>query len=253
MLHSQYSDRLSEAVIRAAVHWESVHRDQTPLQRQRRGLTIAISRQSGTAGEAIARAVGSQMNWPVFDHELLRRIADEMQVRIELLESVDERHQSWLLESIEALAPNSTVSETSYLRHMVETICSLAAHGHCVIVGRGAAQFLPQATTLRVRIVAPPEDRIATVQAEQKLTHRQAERIMTTRERQRIAFVKEHFHKDPTLMWHYDLVLNTHQLSLEDCAELIVVAAKMRDERTSEHSASRPATAAQNPSPAGRG
>jgi len=112
---------------------------------------------------------------------------------------------------------------------MIETICSLAAHGNCVIVGRGAAQFLPTAKTLRVRIVAPAADRIAAVAHEQQLSQREAERWMTTRERQRIAFVKEHFRKDATQPWQYDLVLNTEQLSIHDCAELIVAAAKMRN------------------------
>ena len=231
MLHTEYGDRLPEAIVRAAGHWDALHRGASDTKAEgERGVAIALSRQTGTDGEAIARIVGAQLNWPVFDHELLERMADEMSVRIDLLESVDERHQSWLLESIEALAPKKTVSETSYLRHLVETVCSLAAHGNCVFVGRGAALFLPKASTLRVRIVAPAAQRIAHIQEQRQMTHREAERHMTTRERQRIAFVKEHFQKDPTQPWQYDLVLNTQQFSNDDCAELIVAAAKMRDD-----------------------
>lgn len=238
------SYRLPVALVRAAGHWDSLHRkDATGPSEDRRGLTIAISRQTGTAGAEIAALVGQQMDWPVFDHDLLQRMADEMHVRVDLLESIDERHQSWLLESIEALAPRATVSENLYLRHLVETVCSLAAHGNCIIVGRGAAQFLPAGSTLRVRIVAPPAERIARIQKQEHMTRREAERHMTTHERQRTTFVKEHFHKDPTQPWHYDLLLNTQHLPESDCAELIVAAAKLREVRELERTQDAPSLA----------
>mgnify|MGYP002622860173 CR=1 FL=1 len=223
------SDRIPSAVVRAAGHWDALHREQAARSQEERGLTIAVSRQTGTLGEDVAQAVGRQLDWPVFDHELLEQMANAMNVRVDLLETVDERHQSWLLESIEALAPKSTVSETSYLRYLVETICSLAAHGNCVIVGRGAAQFLPTASTLRVRIVAPMAHRIETVRKQRQMTHREAERYVTTRERQRLTFVKEHFQKDASQPDQYDLTLNTQHCKPENCAELIVAAAKLRD------------------------
>src|SRR5262249_41889981 len=62
-------------------------------------FTIALSRQAGTEGTAVAQEVGKRLGWQVYDHELLERIAQEMNVREALLESVDERRQSWLLES----------------------------------------------------------------------------------------------------------------------------------------------------------
>ncbi len=165
----------------------------------------------------------------MFDHELLERIAAEMNVRVELLDSVDERHQSWLLESIEALAPRKTVSETSYLRHLVETLFSLAAHGGCIIIGRGAAQVLPAVSTLRIRVVAPLHDRIERVSREQDLPWREAERYLGVRDRQRATFTKEHFHKDPADPQHYDLLLNTGRLSVSACATLIVESLHLRE------------------------
>lgn len=236
MLHIDSNNRLSEAALRAAGHWDALHRKNaaSPGQPEATGMTVALSRQTGTPGEAIARAVAARLDWPVFDHELLERMADDMHVRVDQLESVDEQHQSWLLESIEALAPNAAISETSYLRHLVETVCTLAAHGQCVIVGRGAAQILPAATTLRVRVVAPPAWRIARIQRERHLGHREAERNVTTQERQRLAFVKDHFQKDPADPSLYDLVLSAQQLSVEECASLIVAAVRLREQRRKE-------------------
>jgi hypothetical protein len=75
---------------------------------------------------------------------------------------VDERRRSWLRECLEALAPASAVTASAYVRHLHETLLSLAVHGECVFVRRRAAQGLPAASTLRVRLVAPAEGRAQT-------------------------------------------------------------------------------------------
>ncbi|MCA9270307.1 MAG: cytidylate kinase family protein, partial [Planctomycetales bacterium] len=136
----------------------------------------------------------------------------------------------WLLESIEALVPRSGVSESSYVRHLVETLFSLTASGGVVIVGRGGAQILPQATTLRVRVTAPLEKRVAELAQQLNLSPRDAKRELTDCDRRRVDFVKEHFHKDPTDATNYDLTLNTAWLNVDACAGLILQALSARQE-----------------------
>src|SRR5207248_10218227 len=130
---------------------------------QPRPFSIAISREAGTHGPAVARALGARLGWKVYDHELLEMVARELHVGVKLLENVDERHVTWLQESIESFAAVPAVREGKYVRHLIETMLSLAAPGRCVIVARGAQFVLPPATTLRVRLVAPVEDRMANV------------------------------------------------------------------------------------------
>ena len=79
-----------------------------------------------------------------------------MHLRTKLLESVDERRTSWLVEFAEAFSQLPLVSEVAYVRHLIQTILSLSVHGSCVIVGRGATHILPPATTLRVALVGNP-------------------------------------------------------------------------------------------------
>jgi len=85
-----------------------------------------------------------------------------MGLRATLLESVDERRKSWLLEFLDGLSSVPAVSESAFVRNLIETVLALGAHGECIIVGRGAAQILPAETTLRARLVAPLSERIAT-------------------------------------------------------------------------------------------
>src|SRR5437868_9081240 len=67
----------------------------------KKGFTIALAREAGTPGTSVAGEVGTRLSWPVYDHQLLERIAQEMGLRTQLLESVDERRRSWLLETVE--------------------------------------------------------------------------------------------------------------------------------------------------------
>lgn len=208
------------------------------LPRTPRGFTVALSREAGTDGTAIAQEVGKRLDWHVYDSELIKLIADEMGLRTTLLESVDERQQSWLLECVEAFMAarvhSEWVSESGFVHHLVETVLALGAHGECVIVGRGAAFILPAATTLRVRLVAPVRERIVSLSRKLGITEREAARQVQTIDRQRADFVKDHFLKDPDDPLNYDMVLNVPRLSVAQNAALIIEALHHYQERSIE-------------------
>jgi cytidylate kinase len=186
-------------------------------------FTIAISRDSGANGHLIARAVGAQLNWPVYDQELLRRVADDMGLRASMLEGLDEKRANWLQESLAGFMISAPTADSSaYVHHLVETLFSLAANGECILLGRGAAQALPAATTLRVRLVGPLKDRIATVQRRPGVKREEAARRIAQTDHDRIQFVVNNFNKDPANPYNYDLILNSGRLGVEACAELIV-------------------------------
>jgi len=190
------------------------------------GLTIAISRQAGSRGSVIARRVGELLGWNVFDKELLQQVAEQIGVRVHLLESMDEKRSSWLRECVEAFLATSPTNDTVYLHRIIGAIASLAARGDCVIVGRGAAQLLPPETTLRVRIVANRDDRVASIAQEQGLSREEAARWVDNADRERLGYVREHFHKDPTDPVAHDLVLNSSRFGIDEAAAIIVEAAE---------------------------
>jgi len=189
-------------------------------------LTIAISRQAGSRGAEVARALADRLGWPVFDQELLARIAEEKGLHQKLLENLDERHVSWLEEVMDSFSSAATPGESAYVRHLLELFASLSRAGHCVIVGRGAGQVLPKSSTLRVRVVAPREDRVREVEKRQVLPTAEAGRWVDRRDRERARFVKECFHADVNDPLGYDLVLNSSRFTTEECAEVIAEAAR---------------------------
>jgi len=190
----------------------------------RPSFTIALTRETGGRATSVARVLGARLGWAVYDHEILERIAQEMKVHPRILQRVDERHASLLHEFIESFGSGPSVSEGAYVRHLGMTLRALGARGECIIVGRGAAHFLPPQTTLRVRLTALLEDRIATMSRELGVPRDQAAQHVEATDRARVRFIKDYFHKDTTDPQNYDLVLNTSRFSVDECAELIVEA-----------------------------
>jgi cytidylate kinase len=217
---------MGEAMARARRHW---HRElkghsetaPAPAAPPSPAFTVAISREAGTSCSAIARQLGERLGWPVYDRELVQRIAQDLGLKASLLESVDEKRMSWLRGFLDSFAAKQAVSEGAYTYQLVKVLLSLAAHGNCVIVGRGAAQVLPAETTLRVRLVAPLPERIATVQQRFGVTREEAAQRVQATDRDRNRFIRDNFHKDPADAAGFDLVLNVARFSVDDCVDLI--------------------------------
>ena len=219
------SERMAEALQRSCRHWlAELRMGATSAAPTQPAFTIALSREAGAQGAEVARAVGERLGWAVYDRELLQHIGDQTGLREELLSTVDEKRQSWLLECVQAVAKVPTVSVNAYVHHLVRSLISLAAHGECVIVGRGAAQILPRETTLRVRLIAPLDHRVEVVRCRLGVGVEEATRWIDHTDKERRYFVQDHFHKDVTDQRLYDLVMNSSRFSVAECAELIIEA-----------------------------
>jgi cytidylate kinase len=214
-------ERLVESMAQAHLHLEK--RPPAQKAREAQPFTIAISRDSGANGHVIARAVGFRLNWPVYDQELLRKVADDMGLRARMLESLDEKRANWLAESLAGFTTATPTADSgAYVHHLVETLFSLAATGECIILGRGAAQVLPAKTTLRVRLVSPRNDRIEIIQKRLGVEWAEAARRIAQTDHNRTQFVVHNFSKDPADPCSYDLVLNSARLGVATCADVIV-------------------------------
>ena len=190
-----------------------------PTRDTTRALTIAISREAGIDAGAYARAIGQQLGWPVWDHELLERIARRLGSQVSDLEPLDERHISWLQESMEAFLALHAVNQHAFVRGLRETVEELAELGNCIIVGRGVPHLLPAKTTLKIRLVAPLEHRVIQFQKRMGMADAaQVARMLDKIDRERIRFVRDHFHQDAVDPAGYDVILNTSHFSPTDCA-----------------------------------
>ena len=228
MIDKLNSVRSPEALVRAIVYRKN-REAATPGELARSlpvqpAFTIALSREVGTHASDVAHEIGMRLGWPVFDRELLECIAQDMGLRTNLLDAVDEKHVSWIEETIEAFGSALAVSETGYVIHLVRTVLSLSAHGDCVIVGRGSAHVLPPTTTLRVRLIAPLKDRARALSKRLRMNLPDAERHLDEIDGARTRFVNDHFHKDAADPHNYDLLVCMSRFTVSDCTTVIIEA-----------------------------
>ncbi len=200
---------------------EQPHAD-PPETGARTAFSVSISREAGSGGISVAREAGRRLGWPVFEHEILENLARELGTDATFLEDYDERRGSFLVDTIKAFSAQASVSEIAYFRRLVRMLHALGTQGECVIVGRGSSFVLPLETTLRVRIIAARDDRVAYLVQERKITPAEAARFVDTRDRDRQKFIKDHFHKDPADPLNYDLILNRSRFSVDETAELVI-------------------------------
>jgi cytidylate kinase len=231
---------MGEAVLRAREHWRQRRPGETLEMAPPRpkaaaiGCTITISRESGAGGSTVAREVGRLLDWPVYDRELLERIADQARLRTELVESLDEKRSHWLTEIIESLSGAPTMSGAAYARRLAETVLALAAHGRCVIVGRGAPLIVPPNQSLRIRLVASLDDRAERISVQRGISKSEAIEHIRATDAHRDGFVKDYFHHVVGDPHDYDLVINTSRFSVEHSARLVVEALHDRQQESSE-------------------
>ena len=95
----------------AQQHWQT--RRRTEAVSSTPAFTITLAREAGASGGAVAQEVGRRLGWHVYDHELLQQIAKEHNLRVSLLESLDERRQSWLVECMEGFAQQRTSAKAA--------------------------------------------------------------------------------------------------------------------------------------------
>ena len=178
---------------------------------------IAITREMGSLGKDVARELGAELRVPVVYHEVIDHLADKMRVR--------KSHVIRLLDGSAGLLERLTADKTSMSIFTADEIIGIAARG-AVIRGWGATHLLrdvPHAVC--VRVCAPFETR----------KRRMMERLNSDDDTQvadeirsndeaHSAIMRRHFDLQWTDPEHYDLVLNTKRVTVEECvAEVLAL------------------------------
>jgi cytidylate kinase len=188
------------------------------------GITIAISREAGARGGSIARRVGKRLGWQVYNQELLEFLCANEAAREPILADVPADAATWIDSQLEQLRRERGFDPRAEGSEMPRLILSLASRGEVILVGRGAGYYLPRASSLHVRVVAPLTDRIAHMADWSRLTREAATNLVRQRDEYRAEFLLKHFGRRSTDPYDFDLVLNSGLLLEEACADVILAA-----------------------------
>ena len=207
---------------RGPLHGYRGEADQPAADRWPSGLTIALSRESGARGGSIAKRVGHKLGWQVVDQELLEFLTQDELAFQELPAAARE----WADERLDQLLRSRVLSTEPGILALARSVLLLGSQGEVVLVGRGAGYLLPPATTLHVRVVAPPDDRIAYMSQWMRLTADEAGEEVRRRDARRTEFLSTNIRQPANDPYAYDFILNSSRLGEEASGELIVQAAR---------------------------
>ena len=231
--HASDPVRWEKHVAKQVTIWQVRHGDQAdqtecPLPANWRGLTVAFSRLHGAGGDDVAQELGTLLNWPVYDRELVDFIAQNAHVRSRVVESFDEKKKSEIETWLQTTFSHEMMGIDRYGKHLLTVLATLTEHGQAILIGRGSTCILKPEQGLRVLISGPIQWRAERLAQKRGLSTKEAMAIIQKVDGERMAFVQKYFHRNPNDPDQYDLVINTCHFSAGQAARIILTALEQK-------------------------
>lgn len=175
---------------------------------------VAMTREMGSLGKDVAAGIAARSGRKVVYQEIIEPLANKMRLR--------KSHVERFLEGKSGIWERLTTDKTSLSIFTAdETFRFLRDGSTAVIRGWGAAHLLKDIPhVVRVRICAPLETRIARMMQRLSTDNRATvESEILLSEEAHGAIARRHFGVNWKDAEHYDLVLCTQRLSVEECVE----------------------------------
>ena len=185
---------------------------------------IAISRQKGSGGLDLARRLGDELGWRVYDHEIIDLMAADDALQHKIYQLADEDSEGYLQTLLRGLDLEPQTPRHDYFRKLVRSIQLMARSAPGIFVGRGAHLILPRRAGLSVRVLAPESRRIAEYARTSACSLDEAANAVRRIDEARDRFIRDHFRVNPQAPHLFDLVLNLEHLSLPAAVRIILAA-----------------------------
>jgi cytidylate kinase len=204
---------------------------------------VCISHATGAGGSEVGRLVAERLGFWYVDEDILAHAAAKGGVDPDALAD-EERRKSWLARVLGELAggatgeawavlgpmtpvPDQSSATSEELRALIrEAIEETAAQGKVVIVAHAASHAIGgRKEALRVLVTGSPETRAERLRESDRLNEAEAGRAVKEADAARADYLRRFHEVDEERPTHYDLVVNTDQLSVEQAAELVSSAA----------------------------
>jgi len=182
---------------------------------------ITVSRETGAGGSEICRKVATDLKMDLIGSQVIARVAESAKMSEKVVQSLDEKRVTVLDSWIASFFTARYLWPDVYLQHLTKVIKTIGEHGNAIIMGRGAQFILSHDQTFRVRIIGPLEQRIQNIVKNRGCSREEAQNYVLKRDMNSNAFVMKYFHEDISNTDHYDLVVNTAGLTVDEAAAII--------------------------------
>jgi cytidylate kinase len=202
---------------------------------------VCISHAAGAGGEEVGRLVAERLGFLYVNEEIVARaaakggvdaadVADEERRKSLAARALNAIAQgggeAWTLGAVGPLGSPEELDSDDIRSLIRETIEQTAARGKAVIVAHAASYAIGHGDgVLRVLVTASPETRTTRVAEAEGLDQAGAARAVKKSDAGRADYLKRFYDVREESPTHYDLVLNTDALSIEQAADLIARAA----------------------------
>jgi cytidylate kinase len=196
---------------------------------------ICISRDLGSGEGEVVEALAAEINYKIMGKEIIDHIAEDLNVQRRIVDSRDERFHSGVEALVDSMLKGRDVDNPSYLSALIRVVRGIAIRGGVILLGRGAAEILGDDAPLRIRIIAPMEDRIQRLAAKREIDEDEARSQIERSDKERAQFIKRLFHVDRGDPTHSDLTLNTSRIPPAKCPAVITCALRARGHEIDPH------------------
>lgn len=180
---------------------------------------ITISREMGSGGIPIVQQVAAELGYTLVDGDIIKDAAENYDLSQEALLQIDEKPPAFVENLDRQIELNMSRIQLIVLEQ--------ALQGNVLIYGRGGQDLLPDITSvLRVRIIAPFEERVERWAQREWIDPDLARSLVRKSDQQRAGFIKYYFDRNWTNPIEYDMVINTTKISVEMATRLIIEAIK---------------------------
>lgn len=186
------------------------------------GPYVTISRQTGSGGAILGQTLADRLGWRLYDRALLEEMSEQTRTSSEALAELEKGPHNVLHDAIVMALDRSYPGHHGYLKAMIATLTQVGVRGNAVILGRGAHYLLPPACGVRIRLIAPLEQRLEQVARARNLGLEDAAAWVRRADENQNSLVRNILHKDLDDPTAYDLVVNLAHLDLEG-AEAVVL------------------------------
>ena len=199
---------------------------------------ITIARGFGSGGRSIGKLIAKELGIHFYDRELLRLASDKSGINEAIFDRADEKLKKSLLYKIarkeykgELIPPDSEdfISNDNLFNFQSKVIKGIAEQESCVIVGRCADYILKDRNdVVKLFVHASLDDCVARLEDMYTLSKSELETKIIDTNKRRADYYKYFTGRDWNNAEHYDLCLNTQQLGVDKCIEIVKAYLKVR-------------------------
>jgi cytidylate kinase len=187
---------------------------------------INIGRSFGSGGGYVGQAIGRKLGIPVYDNELISKVAEEKGYSKGLVTGEEKRSlfsvSSFFASGRLSHLDGGFVNDNLMFQIQSDVIRSIAEAGDAVIIGRCADYILRDLKCLDVFVCAPMEYRIKRLVELEGLSPEDAESLMRRKDRTRETYYNYYTFGSWGKADNYDLCIDSSILGIEGTADYII-------------------------------